>query len=73
VLAQKLKALEGDLKKWNVEVLGDIRKRKKEVEEGLSELDRIEESRSLTEEEIIKREECSNNLEKTLYQEVSLR
>jgi hypothetical protein len=73
VLAQKLKALEGDLKKWNVEVFGDIRKQKKEVEEGLSELDRIEESRSLTEEEIIKREECSNNLEKTLYQEVSLR
>jgi hypothetical protein len=36
----------------------------------LSELDHIEEIRVLMEEEMMtKREECSNNLEKTLYQE----
>ena len=69
VLGRKLKSLKGDLKKWNVEVLGDLKKRKTEMEEGLSELDRIEEFRVLMAEEMIKRQECSNNQEKTLYQE----
>jgi hypothetical protein len=34
VLAQKLKALKVDSKKWNVEVFGDVRKRK-EMEVGI--------------------------------------
>jgi hypothetical protein len=58
VLARKLKALKGDLKKWNVEVF--IGKRKKELEEDLGELDRIIERRELAE-EIIKQDECSQN------------
>jgi hypothetical protein len=43
VLAQKLRALKADLRKWNVEVFGDVRKRKKEMEEGLNELDLVAE------------------------------
>ncbi|XP_059446549.1 uncharacterized protein LOC132178109 [Corylus avellana] len=53
VLARKLKALKGDLKKWNVEVFGDIGK-SKELEEVLGGLDSIAESRDLTEEETIR-------------------
>jgi hypothetical protein len=50
-------------------VFGDVGKRKKELEEELGELDRIVESRELTEVEINKRDECSPNLERTLFQE----
>ena len=39
MIARKLKALKGDLKKRNVEVFGDVGKRKKELEEELGELD----------------------------------
>jgi hypothetical protein len=55
-MACKLKALKGDLKKWNVEVFGDVGKRKKELEEELGVLDRIVENRELTVEQIIKRD-----------------
>jgi hypothetical protein len=54
VFARKLKALKVDLKKWNVEVFGDVGKRKKELEEELGELDSIVESRELMEVEINK-------------------
>jgi hypothetical protein len=50
-------------------VLGDVGKRKKELEEELGELDRIVESRELIKVEINKRDECSPNLERTLFQE----
>jgi hypothetical protein len=69
VMARKLKALKGDLKIWNVEVFGDIGKRKKEMEDELDELDRIGENRELTVEEVNKRDECSNSLERILFQE----
>jgi hypothetical protein len=69
MMARKLIALKGDLKKWNVEVFGDIGRRKKELKEELGELDRIGEDRELTAEEIIKRDECSHKLERTLFQE----
>jgi hypothetical protein len=52
-----------------VEVFKDVGKRKKELEEELGELDSIVESRELTEVEINKRDECSQNLERTLFQE----
>lgn len=39
----KLKALKTDLKKWNEEVFGDIGKKKKELLEGIRELDLVEE------------------------------
>jgi hypothetical protein len=51
VLANKLKALKADLKKWNAEVFSDVGKRKKELLEGIKELEGFEESRGLVEEE----------------------
>jgi len=45
VLANKLKALKADLKKWNAEVFGDAGKKKKELLEGIKELEGFEESR----------------------------
>jgi hypothetical protein len=41
VLAQKLKALKGDMKKWNKEVFGNVGKRKEMEAGGLHELDMI--------------------------------
>jgi hypothetical protein len=46
VLSQKLKALKSDLKKWNEEVIGTVRKHKKEMVDGLCELDLIAEERA---------------------------
>ena len=43
ILAQKLRALKEDLKKWNKEELGDIGHRKKELKEIIAELDAWEE------------------------------
>jgi hypothetical protein len=67
VLAQKLKALKADLKKWNG-VFGNVWKQK-EMEKGFCELDMIVEVRSLTEDENLKREEYSSNLERSIYLE----
>jgi hypothetical protein len=74
VLAQKLKALKSDLKKWNEEVFGNVGKRKKEMVEGLCELDLIAEERSLTEDEKLKKEDFSRELERSIFlEEVSWR
>jgi hypothetical protein len=51
VLTKKLKALKVDLKKWNAEVFGDVWKKKKELLEGIKELECFEEARGLVEEE----------------------
>ncbi|GLT55575.1 hypothetical protein SLA2020_286860 [Shorea laevis] len=69
VLAQKLRALKIDLKKWNEEVFGDVGQRKKEMIEGLSELDLVAEGRSLNEEEKSKRVEYSKELERSIFME----
>jgi hypothetical protein len=47
ILANKLKALKTDLKKWNEEVFGDVGKKNNELLEGIRELDLVEESRFL--------------------------
>jgi hypothetical protein len=47
ILDNKLKAL----KKWNEEVFGDVAKKKKELLEGICELDLIEECHCLGEDE----------------------
>jgi hypothetical protein len=64
VFAQKLKS---DLKKWN-EVFGNVGKRKEMVEE-LCELDLIAEERSLIEEEKLKKEDFSRELERSIFLE----
>jgi hypothetical protein len=51
VLANKLKALKTDLKKWNEEVFGEVGKKKKELLEGVRELDLVEECCCLEEDE----------------------
>jgi hypothetical protein len=73
ILASKLKALKADLKKWNEEVFGDVGK-KKELLEGIRDLDVIAEDRDLVEEERMRKEDMSKELEKTfLFEEVSWR
>lgn len=42
-----MKALKVDLKKWNAEVFGDVGKKKKELLEGIKELECFEEARGL--------------------------
>jgi len=53
VLANKLKALKVDLKKWNVDVFGDVGKKKNELLEGIRELECIDEE--LVEEERVRK------------------
>jgi hypothetical protein len=69
VLAQKF-----DLKKWNEEVFGNVWKRKKEMVDGLCELDLIAGERLLTGDEKLKKEDYSKKLEKSIIlEEVSWR
>jgi len=66
VLANKLKALKVDLKKWNAEVFGDVGKKKKQFLEGIRELDCIDEDKGLVEEERVRKTDMIRELEKTL-------
>jgi len=66
VLANKLKALKVDLKKWNEDVFGDVGKKKNELFEGIQELDIIAECRCLVEEERVRKRDMLRELEKTL-------
>jgi len=65
VLANKLKALKVHLKKWNNEVFGDMGK-KKELLEGIRDLDCIDEGWGLVEEEQMRKTYMTKELEKTL-------
>jgi hypothetical protein len=69
VLAQKLKALNADLKKWNEEVFGNVGKQKKEMAEGLCELELTAEERALTEDERLKKKAISRELERNIILE----
>jgi hypothetical protein len=69
VLAKKLRALKGEIKKWNMEEFGHVRERHKASSEVLKLLDRIEEGRQLTGEEKTGRRQLSRDLEATLLQE----
>jgi hypothetical protein len=74
VLAQKLKALKGDLRRWNIEVFGHVDKRKKALLEEIKELDSFQEDRGLDEEEKRKKMLLSMELEKILLcEEISWR
>jgi hypothetical protein len=73
VLASKLKALKTDLKKRNKEVFGNVWKQKKDLLDGICELDIIAEGRPLIEDERLRKEEFSRELERfILLEEVSL-
>jgi hypothetical protein len=69
VLANKLRALKWEIKKWNLEEFGDVRERNKASCEELKALEKIEEGRQLTEEEKARRGQISRELETSLLQE----
>jgi hypothetical protein len=74
VLACKLKALKGDLRRWNNEVFGHVGKRKKALLEEIRELNSLLEDRGLDEEEKRKKMLLSIELERTLLcEEISWR
>jgi hypothetical protein len=68
VLAKKLQALKGEIKKWNTEVFGNVGIRNKAWAEELELLDSYEEGRGLSEEKE-RRSELVTGLEASLLQE----
>jgi hypothetical protein len=74
VLACKLKALKQDLKKWNEEVFGNVKGKKRKLFDELQALEAIESSRALVEEEILKKTEIASEIKRcSLLEEVSWR
>uniref|UniRef100_A0A2N9F4M6 Uncharacterized protein n=1 Tax=Fagus sylvatica TaxID=28930 RepID=A0A2N9F4M6_FAGSY len=72
VLANKLKALKADLKKWNVESFGNVAVKKTQFLIGLAELDNVAEGRPLTVDEKLEKERTVGELEKMiLLEEIS--
>jgi hypothetical protein len=69
ILAKKLRALKGEIKRWNREVFGNVGVRNKAWAEELESLDRIEEVRRLSEEEKERRRLLVSDLEASLLQE----
>jgi hypothetical protein len=69
VLAKKLQALKGEIKKWNREEFGNVGARTKAWAEELELLDSIEEGRGLSEEEKERRRGLALELEASLLQE----
>jgi hypothetical protein len=69
VLAKKLKALKGEIKRWSIEEFGNVEVRNKAWAEELKVLDRIEEERGLSEEEKERRRALATDLEVSLLQE----
>jgi hypothetical protein len=74
VSARKLKALKGDLRRWNNDVFGHVGKRKKDLLEEIKELDSFEEDWDLGDEEKRKELMLSMELERLLIcEEISWR
>jgi hypothetical protein len=70
----QLKALKKDLKKWNYEIFSNVGKRKKDLVDGIRELDIIAKGRPLIEDERLRKDKISRDLERLiLYEEVSWR
>jgi hypothetical protein len=67
ILAKKLRALKGEIKRWNLEVFGNVGARNKAWAEELEFLDRSEEVRGLSKEE--RRRLLAIDLEASLLQE----
>ena len=64
ILANKLKALKVDFKRWNVEEFGNIEEKGKKLWSDLWGLETVEESHVLTVEEKRNKERISRELEK---------
>jgi hypothetical protein len=69
ILAKKLRALKGEIKRWNREEFGNVGARIKAWEEELEMLDSFEEVRRLSEEEKARRKTLAADLEASLLQE----
>jgi hypothetical protein len=69
VLAKKLRALKGEIKRWSIEEFGNVEARNKAWVEELKLLDRFEEDRGLFEEEKERRRFLTIDLEASLLQE----
>ena len=71
VLANKLKLLKNDLKRWNVDVFGHVEDPIKKLWKDLSVLENIEDSRSLSTEETVEVGRIRDELKKaTLLEEI---
>jgi hypothetical protein len=68
ILAKKLRALKGEIKRWNLEVFGNVGVRNKAWAEELKMLDRSKEGRGLSKEEERWRV-LASDLEASLLQE----
>jgi hypothetical protein len=66
ILAKKLRALKGEIKRWNREVFGNVGARNKAWAEELEELDRLGEVWRLSEEEKGRRRVLVSDLEASL-------
>ena len=74
VLANKLKILKNDLKRWNVEVFGHVEDRIKKLWKDLSVLENLEDSQGLSVEEMGEVGRIRDELEKaTLLEEICWR
>ena len=73
-MANKLKLLKNDVKRWNVEVFGHIEDRIKKLWKDLSVLENIEDSRGLLAKEKVEVRRIRDKLEKaTLLEEICWR
>ena len=66
VIAKKLRALKGEIKRWSFEEFGNVEARNKAWEEKLKLLDRLAEDRGLSEEEKERRWVLTTDLEASL-------
>ncbi|KAG6626350.1 hypothetical protein CIPAW_15G041600 [Carya illinoinensis] len=69
IFAGKLKALKKDLKLWNKQTFGDVVECKKSKEAEIKGLERIQENRPLTQEEIAVKKELEADLERVVVRE----
>jgi hypothetical protein len=69
ILAKKLRALKAEIKRWNLEVFGNVGARNMAWAEELEMLDRSEEGRGLSEEEKERRRVLASDMEASLLQD----
>ena len=73
-MAKKLKMLKTNLKKWKVEVFGNVEEQGKQLWKDLVDLENIEESHGLTAEERLELDRIQGKLEKaSLLEEICWR
>ena len=73
-MANKLKLLKNELKKWNVEDFGNVEERGKQLWKDFGDLENTEESRGLTMEERLELDQIQGELEKaSLLEEICWR